>query len=74
MTKLDIIKEIGLDDYYGEKQAKATKRMMAHSKEFLNQALETWRRCLENGTQTREFIGRVLTGIFKNSLPINKIK
>lgn len=74
MTKKDIIKEIGLDDYYGEKQAKATKRMMAHSKEFLNQALETWRRCLENGAQTREFIGRVLTGIFKNSLPFNKIK
>ena len=74
MTKLDIIKEIGLDNYYGEKQAEATKRMMSHSKEVLNQALETCRICLENRTQTREFIGRVLTGIFKYSLSINKIK
>lgn len=64
MTKLNIIKEIGLDNYYGEKQAEATKRMLAHSKIVLNQALETWRNCLENErTRTRELIGRVLTGI-----------
>lgn len=63
MTKLNIIKEIGLDNYYGEKQAEATKRMLVNSKIVLNQALETWRNCLENRAQTRELIGRILTGI-----------
>ena len=72
MTKLDIIKEIGLDNYYGEKQAEATKRMLAHSKRTLEIALANWRKT--PNARTREFIGRVLTGIFKNSLPINKIK
>ncbi len=72
MTKKEIIKEIGLDNYYGVKQEKANKTMLQQSKNTLEVALNTWR---ANPTaQTREFIGRVLSGIFKHNCPVNEIK
>ena len=72
MTKKEIIKEIGLDNYYGAKQEKANKNMLQQSKNTLEVALTTWR---ANPTaQTREFIGRVLSGIFKFSCPVNEVE
>lgn len=72
MTKREIINRIGLDSYYGDKQEEANSRMMNASKGTLESALEVWKK---NPTPaTREFIGRVLTGIFKSKLAINQMK
>lgn len=72
MTKKEIIKEIGLDNYYGVKQEKANKNMLQQSKHTLEVALTTWR---ANPTaQTREFIGRVLSGIFKYNCAVNQVR
>lgn len=72
MTKLDIIKEIGLNDYYGEKQEEATKRMLRQPEGRMKLALKIWRKTPD--ASTREFIGRVLTGIYKFSGLVNEIK
>ena len=72
MTKKQIIKEIGLDTYYGSKQGIADIALFSCSKDLLKTALITWR---ANPTaQTREFIGRVLTGIFKFNCAIDEIR
>lgn len=72
MTTKEIIKEIGLDNYYGSKQGIADIALFSCSKDLLKTALITWR---ANPTaQTREFIGRVLTGIFKFNYAVNEIK
>ena len=72
MTKLDIIKEIGLNDYYGEKQEEATKRLLQQPEGRMKLALKIWRKTPD--ASTREFISRVLTGIFKFSGSVNEIK
>lgn len=72
MTKLDIIKEIGLNDYYGEKQEEATRRMLSQPEGRMKLALKIWRKTPD--ASTREFIGRVLTGIYKFSDDVNEIK
>lgn len=63
MTKLDIIKEIGLNDYYGERQEEATRRMLSQPEGRMKLALKIWRKTPD--ASTREFIGEVLTGIYK---------
>ena len=68
MTKLEMLEEIGLLDYYGNKQEEANKRMLKHSKDTIVLSLQTWKKCSDTPNKrefTREFIGRVLTGIFK---------
>lgn len=71
MTKLEIIKKIGLDNYYSNQQ-EANRRMLNASKGTLESALEIY---IQNPTNaTREFIGRVLTGFFKIKSPINEIR
>ena len=72
MTKLDIIKEIGLNDYYGEKQKEATNRMLSQPEGRMKLALKIWRKTPD--ASTREFIGRVLTGIYKFSEAVNEVK
>lgn len=73
MTKMEIIKEIGLDNYYSSKQQPiAIKRALSKSKELLEQALDLWRK--DSTPATREFIGRVLTGFFKFNTSIDKIR
>lgn len=71
MTKYEIIKEIGLDNYYIN-QKEANQRMMKQSKSTIELALSVFR---NNPTPaTREFVGRVLTGIHKLSVSVDKIK
>ena len=73
MTKMEIIKEIGLNNYYSSKQQPiATKRALSKSKELLEQALNLWRK--DSRPQTREFIGRVLTGFFKFNTSVSEVK
>lgn len=72
MTKLDIIKEIGLNDYYGEKQEEATNRMLSQPEGRMKLALKIWRKTPD--ASTREFIGRVLTRIYKFDGSVDEIK
>ncbi len=72
MTKKEIIKEIGLDNYYGAKQGIADIALFSCSKELLRTALITWR--ANPTSQTREFIGRVLTGIFKFNCAVDEVR
>ena len=71
MTKMEIIKKIGLDNYYSN-QEEANRRMLNASKGTLESALEVWKKLPTPAT--REFIGRVLTGMFKSTLPISQVK
>ena len=71
MTKKEIIKAIGLDNYY-KNQELANAKMLQNSKRTFDKALEVWN---QNPTPaTREFIGRVLSGIFHFNCSINEIK
>lgn len=71
MTKMEIIKKIGLDNYYSN-QEEANKRMLNASKGTLKSALDVFNQNPTNAT--REFIGRVLTGFFKVNAPISEVK
>lgn len=71
MTKMEIIRKIGLDNYYSN-QEEANKRMMNASKETLETALNIFNQNPNNAT--REFIGRVLTGFFKVNTSISEIR
>lgn len=71
MTKMEIITEIGLNNYYSN-QEEANRRMMNASKETLELALDVFNQNPTNAT--REFIGRVLTGFFKVNAPISEVR
>lgn len=68
---MEIIRKIGLDNYYSN-QEEANRRMMNASKGTLESALYVYNQNPNNAT--REFIGRVLTGFFKINAPISEIK
>ena len=72
MTRQEIIKKIGLDNYYGRNQEKANEKLLQCTEETLNLALDVWNQnpCI----QAREFIGRVLTGIYRYNCAIDEIK
>ena len=72
MTKKEIIKEIGLDNYYGSSQEKANEKLLQCTEGTLNLALEVWHQ--NPCAQTREFIGRVLTGIFKFNCAVDEVR
>lgn len=74
MTKYEMLKEIGLTNYYNDaiQQKKAIKNALEETKGTIAIALATYWKT--PNAQTREFIARVLCKIAKFNCPVNEIE